>query len=93
MALLITYKAVCEDHTKYVSSSAKKLDTSVQTAQNLILEQIRLWDFSGQKTGSYYAQQHNWTMRARRYVTQLKNEIRIKKDVKLTVRGTTKKRL
>ncbi|UAA38557.1 hypothetical protein KIH87_18115 [Paraneptunicella aestuarii] len=43
------------------------------TAQNLILEQVELWEYSGPRTGAYYAKQQEWTARARHYVEGIKH--------------------
>ena len=52
---------------------------SPRKAQNLIFEQVALWEFKGPRTGAYYAKQQAWTVRARAYVADLKKAVEFQK--------------
>lgn len=57
--------------------------TTLDTAQNLVMEQAQLWSYTGERTGAYYAKQRSWTLRARAYVAshKLNSTVRKKADV------------
>lgn len=77
LASCFTCKAWLEGRkiSKREHLTGRTVDISPRIAHQLIMEQVRLWNYSGTKTGAYYAQQHNWTVRARTYVAQLKSRI------------------
>ena len=78
-AVRLIYDSLHQNFPEHELSGEDNLEEGPKIAHKLIIEQVQLWDYEGPKTGAYYAQQHNWTIRARNYVARLRDKI--KKEV------------
>lgn len=78
LAMCLIHDSLSYDEVTWTSPNKDKTEVNSQVAHKLILEQVQLWDYAGPKTGAYYARQHNWTIRAREYVAELRIKIKEK---------------